>query len=200
MGPLSNLAKWSFLFLKATSVALKHIAVKPLILFSSSVTMIKLQIYIYIYIKTYPALCVPCQRRPLWRVSEASRSVYSLPTTCKQLPDTIRTVEVTHDNNCKLWILRDAWTALMFALLWEMAPVCVCWHVLRWLAAFACAYLNRGFTPVAVYSSPRSCWVSAARLLPFSSHVLIKKTIFYIGEVCMQSSYMEMSIFIRPSV
>lgn len=126
-------------------------------------------IYIYIYIKTYPALCVPCQRRPLWRVSEASRSVYSLPTTCKQLPDTIRTVEVMHDNNCKLWILRDAWTALMFALLWEMAPVCVCWHVLRWLAAFACAYLNRGFTPVAVYSSPRSRWVNAAHLLPFSS-------------------------------
>lgn len=80
---------------------------------------------VYICMKTSPAWCVPCQWRPLWRVSQASRSVRSLSTTCKQLPDTIRTVEVMHDKNCKLWILPDAWTALMFALLWETAPVCV---------------------------------------------------------------------------
>lgn len=102
-----------------------YIAVNPLILFSSSVTMIKLQMYIYIYMKTSPAWCVPCQWRPRWRVSQASRSVHSLSTTCKQLPDTIRTVEVMHDRNCKLWILPDAWTAPLFALLWETAPVCV---------------------------------------------------------------------------
>lgn len=45
-----------------------------------------------------------------------------------------------HDDNCKLWILRDASTPLMFALSWEVAPVCVHWHVLRWLLLHVCIW------------------------------------------------------------
>lgn len=76
-----------------------------------SVTAIKKNIYIYIQPRLFRV------SGPLWRASQASRSVYSVSTTCKQLRDTIRTVDVLHSAitvNCE--ILPDASTTLMFAL------------------------------------------------------------------------------------
>lgn len=78
----------------------------------------------------------------------------------------------------------------------EMLPTAlasVCRLACSLLGAFACAYLNRDFTPVAVKSLPMRCGVSAAHLL--LAPCPDKNNISHQGKVYMQSCSMEMFTF-----